>query len=188
MNIVLLCHERELAKKSNTGQLLLEHEGVSCRQVIWARKAPDAILLSDIGVRQCWLIYPLLEASGEQVNCVPESEHSSGDCRMPPSITEESTFILIDATWQQAQKMYNQSPYLHPLPRLELAREKPSEFRLRKNQKSSGLCTVECAIELLRLLGQAKSAGSLHNKFLTFMAQPRNVLTDERHSQYDKLP
>ncbi len=174
MEFILLCHARELAKKSNTGQLLLAQPELATRQIIWARKAPDTELLTTIATGNCWLLYPLADRPGKSLQCLPESyQQNAINDQLAESLGENPTVILIDATWQQAQKMVNQSPYLTDVARLSLSREAPSLFRLRRNQRRGGLCTVECAIELLYLAGRATSARTLHAQFLAFMAQPR---------------
>ena len=50
---------------------------------------------------------------------------------------------VIDSTWQQANKMLRQTPWLTQLPMLQLA-DTQSEFSLRRNQQS--LCTMESII------------------------------------------
>ncbi|MDN3640886.1 tRNA-uridine aminocarboxypropyltransferase [Simiduia curdlanivorans] len=173
MNIVLLCHERELLKPSNTGQLLHQCSGICARSVTWARKAPDLELLEAIAASRAYLVYPLLGASGQKLRCLEESEQRNTDNKLSVLLVENPVIVLIDATWQQAQKMFNQSPYLQHIPRLELSRERPSLFRLRRNQKKAGLCTVECAIELLRLCGERSVADQLEATFIHFMSLPR---------------
>ncbi|WP_390591618.1 tRNA-uridine aminocarboxypropyltransferase [Simiduia litorea] len=173
INFVLLCHERELQKKSNTGQLLAGCQGVSARTVIWARKAPDASLLADINDGKTCLVYPLLGTQGHKLTCLEERQQGDTYNRLAVLLPDNPVVVLIDATWQQAQKMFNQSPYLQNIPRLELARERPSQFRLRRNQKAYGLCTVECAIELLRLSGARAEANQLETNFVGFMSLPK---------------
>ncbi|UTA47018.1 DTW domain-containing protein [Simiduia sp. 21SJ11W-1] len=176
LEFILLCHERELAKKSNTGQLLMHFPAIRARQIIWARKAPDAALLTAIARQECWLVYPLLGMQGEAFDCVPESlQREPLENQLRARLGGPVKVILMDATWQQAQKMVNHSPYLADVPRLALVREGPSLFRLRRNQRPGGLCTVECAIELLFLAGQPQEARALHARFMEFMAQPRNL-------------
>jgi DTW domain-containing protein len=174
MEFVLLCHSRERVKKSNTGRLALQQPSLAARQIVWSRIEPDTQLLADINAGHCWLLYPVADTVGVRLNCVNEADQARACDRLTPLVGQKAKVILIDATWQQAQKMFNQSPYLHHLPRLELARESPSGFRLRRNQKPGGLCTVECIIELLYLNGQVNLAQHLHKSFEEFMAQPKN--------------
>nr|MDT0253699.1 DTW domain-containing protein [Endozoicomonas sp.] len=63
-------------------------------------------------------------------------------------------FIIIDATWQQARKMYRQSPYLQSLNLLSLNPDEPSIYSLRRNRHSQHLCTAEVAAQALEQLGE----------------------------------
>lgn len=49
--------------------------------------------------------------------------------------------------------MYRQSPYLQSLARVELQTEQDSAFRLRRNQRQGGLCTLECIAAVWQDLG-----------------------------------
>lgn len=139
MYITLLTHTTELNKTSNTGQLVLQQlaqqQSVVCERVIWQRKQPDANLLKRIDSMPSALLYPApCERSSLSLNEA-----------LPKHI------ILLDATWQQARKMYNHSTYLHGLGHIELTPQHISQYRLRRNQRDYGLCTSESVAELLRL-------------------------------------
>jgi DTW domain-containing protein YfiP len=138
MFITLLTHATELTKASNTGQLvvavLAQQNVVNSERVVWQRTQPCAQLLERINTMPSALLYP---APGNQA---PLALHKP----LPEHI------ILLDATWQQARKMYNHSPYLHALRHIELQPDTPSQYQLRRNQRESGLCTSECVAELLR--------------------------------------
>jgi DTW domain-containing protein YfiP len=58
------------------------------------------------------------------------------------------TFVLIDGTWAQARKIKNQNPILAALPRVGLAPDTPSNYRIRRQPRANCLSTVE-ATELL---------------------------------------
>lgn len=60
----------------------------------------------------------------------------------------EPTFVLIDGTWAQARKIKNQNPILAGLPRVALAPDRTSNYRIRKQPRPQCLSTVE-ATELL---------------------------------------
>ncbi|WP_345883756.1 DTW domain-containing protein [Shewanella algae] len=64
-----------------------------------------------------------------------------------------NSLVILDATWQEAGKMYRQSPYLQSLARVELQTEQDSAFRLRRNQRQGGLCTLECIAAVWQDLG-----------------------------------
>ena len=149
MLITLLTHATELDKHSNTGQLVmsvLAKQGrVNCQRVIWQRKLPDAGLLQRISTTASALVYPA---------------HNERE-PLPLSQGLPEHIILLDATWQQARKMYNHSPYLHDLGHIELKPEAPSQYQLRRNQREDGLCTSECVAELLRIKQQPELAERL---------------------------
>jgi DTW domain-containing protein YfiP len=77
--------------------------------------------------------------------------------------------IIIDGTWQEAQKIYNKSPYLQTLPRLKIAGAKKSIYSLRRNQKESGLCTAECAAEVLKVSGHLQQANEIEQQLVGFI-------------------
>lgn len=151
MQLVLLTHQREQGRPSNTGKLVnsvLEHQPkASVRTVIWQRKAPCEQLLAGIAAYEWALVYPGLGAQDSGLVL-------AGDNR-PQGL------ILLDATWQEAQKMYNQSPYLHDLTKILIQQEAASSYRLRRNQKDYGLCTAECISVLLGQIGLSLEAEDL---------------------------
>ena len=132
MKIFLLTHHKELHRKTNTGALAVELLGDVVELVVWERTQPNKKLLEAIEQGRIALLYP----------------HDESE------ILEDSTpydaYILIDSTWQEAQKIYNQSPYLHTLPCVKIETEKPSVYTLRRNQKAYGLCTAEIVVEVLK--------------------------------------
>jgi len=152
LHILLLTHAREVTKATNTGRLLENSKGVKISRIIWSRTQPDEVLLNLIEKGSVALLYP-------------ESEVGMVDTQQ---ISRCDTFIIIDATWQEARKIYNRSPYLHHLPRFALVNVQPSEFRLRRNQVAGGLCTAECAIALLRQNKRLGAADELQQRFVDF--------------------
>ena len=145
MNIYLLTHSRELRRKTNTGGLVKQVLGKQCSIFEWQRKQPSAELLQHIQDENIALLYPHADSQelGTQDNPF-------------------DSYILIDATWQEAQKMYNHSPYLHELTKASLKPDTPSIYSLRRNQKETGLCTAECVNALLNTDNNTKQANILH--------------------------
>ncbi len=146
MNIYLLTHQRELGRSSNTGKLVADVLQENCRVIIWDRVNPDTELLQRIKNEAVALLFP-----GEHSVNLEQSENIF------------DSYILLDATWQQAVKMYNHSPYLKHLPRLVIHQSAPSIYSLRRNQKEQGLCTAESAITLLKHHRQATVADKLES-------------------------
>lgn len=154
----LLVHERELRKPTNTGHLLLN--SISASEFdIWSRTEAPPALMSRLSSK-CY--QPLVLFPANQV-----SEQTTVLKKIPDGVTP--LFILLDATWQEAAKMYRKSPYLHDLPVLSLAGDIESRYPLRRNQKSGGLSTVEVGQLLLEELGEPQSAINLENYFHAFL-------------------
>ena len=66
--------------------------------------------------------------------------------------------ILLDATWELAQKMLHVSTNLQSLPRIGFTPERLSGFLVRKQPKPECFSTIEAAHELLRLLSTSDGA------------------------------
>lgn len=139
MKFILLTHSRELSKPTNTGQLI-QRVIADTLTIIWQRKQPDPDLLEIIQNDRVALVYP-----AEDTVAATELENFD-------------YFILIDSTWQEARKIYNHSPYLYDIPCVQISATQKSSYQLRRNQREGGLCTAECAIELLRQ-GRLDSGG-----------------------------
>lgn len=183
MKIILLTHERELNRASNTATLALNAYPTLCKRVLWARKAPDAWLMEHLSLGRTALLYPQTEestseesisrtqAANESPNVTPDPSSKlnpspAQGATLPQDATQEAvqktalklgkplnSLVILDATWQEAGKMYRQSPYLQSLARVELQAEQGSAFRLRRNQRQGGLCTLECIAAVWQDLG-----------------------------------
>ena len=167
MHIILLTHQREQCKKTNTGQLVLLQPDLKVTRIIWERANPDAGLLKLISMGCVFLLYPEQcstdSAGAEQTGVLCDWAQLRQDCH------DNACFIIIDSTWQEARKIYNRSPYLTDLPRVTLAPSKGSLFTLRRNQITGGLCTAESVIALLRMNQQNHLANKLETDFYTFV-------------------
>ena len=158
----LLMHENEQDKATNTGYLLAGSVPGG-HVATWRRKEPDQALLRLLSDPHYWpmLVFPSAYVRYQAADAVLDRADSMPQDKVP-------AFILIDATWQQARKMYNHSPYLHDLPVLDLGADCVSEYRLRRVRHEAHLCTVESAIEALHWLGETFAAEQLHTCFSLF--------------------
>ena len=143
MKIFLLTHQKELHRKTNTGALAVELLGDAVEVVVWERTRPDKKLLELIEQGGVALLYP---HEGSEV--------------LGEGIAYDA-YILIDSTWQEAQKIYNRSPYLHGLPCVKVETDVKSLYTLRRNQKVYGLCTAEIVVELLKSSSRFELAEAL---------------------------
>ncbi|MCV6627558.1 MAG: DTW domain-containing protein [Cellvibrionaceae bacterium] len=163
LRIHLVYHPRELLKRSNTGQLLQSALG-NCVAQTWQRG--QAIFAKQDNTPKI-LIYP--ERLARRYRGIEGKAH--------PQLTlpGEAELVLLDASWQDAQKIYNRSPELQQLPLLSLAAGQLSDmdcgpaFRLRRNQKPAGLATVQTAIALHLLAGHSAIAEALRRRYCAFL-------------------
>jgi len=63
-------------------------------------------------------------------------------------------FILLDATWAEARKMFRKSPYLDHLPVLSLQPDQISQYKLRRSRRNDHFCTSEVAAMCMSLAGE----------------------------------
>jgi DTW domain-containing protein YfiP len=90
------------------------------------------------------------------------------------SSSENTRFILLDGTWQEARSMFRKIPQLQQLPRLSLQASAPSVYTLRKDfgwkdrfsehASDTLLCTSEVAAELLQQSGNDEGASLLRRR------------------------
>ncbi len=88
-------------------------------------------------------------------------------------------FVLLDATWNEARKMFRKSPYLDRFPVLSLRPEQVSSYILRRSRRDDHFCTSEVAALCLDLAGDARAARALDatlDVFTHHYVQARNQL------------
>ncbi|MGB1239465.1 MAG: tRNA-uridine aminocarboxypropyltransferase [Pseudomonadales bacterium] len=146
MSIFLLTHPRECERPTNTGALALNLAQCDIHLIKWQRTQPCHTLLAAIDQGAIALLYP--GPASQHLTFAPSFEH----------------FIILDGTWQEAQKIYNKSPYLHTLPTLAIDSAAPSIYTLRRNQREAGLCTAETVEAVLRSKSLDAGADELHRR------------------------
>ena len=62
MTIILLTHERECNKNTNTGSLVLDVLGESAQIVVWNRVTPNPQLLKKIAEGSIALVFPSVDS------------------------------------------------------------------------------------------------------------------------------
>lgn len=169
--LVLLCHPTELARPTNTGQLVLDTLAAAPaqtawrgRQISWQRRVPDQALLDAINQRQYVLLFPSQHAVQLRFDAPLVPAQLAGG-KLPDGV------ILLDATWQQAQKMYNQSPYLQSLPHWQGSADYQSTFNLRRNQRQGAWCTAETVAlmwQAWQIAGASALSDALWHRFAEF--------------------
>ncbi len=154
--VCLLMADIEALKPSNTGWLIADVVADTFA-FEWTRTEVDAALLTLLADPQ-W--QPYLVFPGEFVappRLVTDSlleAHTKPDAKRP-------LFVLLDATWPEARKMFRKSPYLDHLPVLSLQAEQLSRYRLRRSKRDDHFCTSEVGALCLALAGESAAAQTL---------------------------
>ncbi|MCT6700675.1 tRNA-uridine aminocarboxypropyltransferase [Rheinheimera sp. 4Y26] len=177
LDIVLLTHSSEYQKSSNTGVLVqqaLMTGAIRVQRLLWSRVAPDVSLIKSLSEQYTVLVYPSAKAQPLNVDHWQlHWRHAEQHQQQLDGLQERRIqLILLDATWQLARKMYNQSPYLQHIPALRLESARPSEYVLRRNQTNDGWCTAETVVLLLKAFGLSSEALLLQSSFDSFNQRP----------------
>ena len=147
--VCLLMADIEPLKPSNTGWLVADVVPDTFA-FGWARTEVDPALMALLADPQ-W--QPFVVFPGEFV--APERVvHSAG---VDPS-AKRPLFILLDATWPEARKMFRKSPYLNTFPVLSLSAAHVSRYQLRRSRRDDHFCTSEVASLCLDLAGDHAAA------------------------------
>lgn len=154
--VCLIMAEHETLKPSNTGWLIADVLP-DTMAFGWARTTVDPALMKLLADPQwqAYLVFPGEFVAPERVITQLLSDTNADAENKRP------LFILLDATWQEARKIFRKSPYLNHLPVLSLTPEQLSRYRLRRAQKEDHLCTVEIAALCLSLAGETLAAQTL---------------------------
>lgn len=149
--VCLLMHDVEPLKPSNTGWLIADVVP-DTYAFTWQRTHVEPALLELLADPrwQPFVVFPGEYAEPERV--VAQVEPVAG---------KRPLFILLDATWTEARKMFRKSPYLSGLPVLSLQSELVSRYRLRRSTRSEHLCTAEVAALCLGLAGDGEAGLTL---------------------------
>jgi len=147
----LLMYDVEPLKPTNTGWLIADVIEET-HAYGWSRTEVDAelpALLND-PQWQPYIVFPGEFVASERV--VTEVKLEDG---------KRPLFILLDATWSEARKMFRKSPYLDHFPVLSLEPEQISRYRLRRSKRDDHFCTAEVAALCLELAEDNTAAGVL---------------------------
>ncbi len=188
--VCLLMADIEPLKPSNTGWLIADVVADTFA-FGWARTEVDPALLALLADPQ-WqpvLVFPGEFVAPERVvtDVVPMRSDTAAPARRP-------LFVLLDATWPEARKMFRKSPYLDRLPVLSLQPGQISRYRLRRSRRDDHFCTSEVAALCLELSGDLHAAHTLQvylDVFTHHYLQAKNQLPvdwqDDAHLRLQAL-
>jgi DTW domain-containing protein len=148
--VCLLMADVEPLKPSNTGWLIADVIADTFA-FGWARTETDPALLTLLSDPQWqgYVVFPGEYVAPERVvHTVQPPAALHGEAAKRP------LFILLDATWAEARKMFRKSPYLDHLPVLSLQPDQISHYKLRRSNRNDHFCTSEVAALCLSLAGE----------------------------------
>ena len=155
--VCLLMSDIEPLKPSNTGWLIADVVPDTFA-FLWARTEIAPGLLTLLADPQ-W--QPLVVFPGEFDDAARVVTRVAAAQPEHPASAPRPLLILLDATWQEARKMFRKSPYLNDLPVLSLAPEQVSRYTLRRSGRGDHFCTAEVAAMCLELTGDHHAAQTL---------------------------
>ena len=167
--VCLLMADIEPLKPTNTGWLVADVVADTFA-FGWARTEVDPALLALLADPR-W--QPVVVFPGEY------AAPSRVVHELPRDGAKRPLFILLDATWSEARKMFRKSPYLDPFPVLSLGPEQVSRYVLRRSRRDDHFCTSEVAALCLELAGETRAANVLEawlDVFTHHYVQARNQL------------
>ncbi|WP_197485501.1 tRNA-uridine aminocarboxypropyltransferase [Delftia sp. GW456-R20] len=171
----LLMHDAEPLKPSNTGWLIADVVEQT-HAFGWARTEADAGLLAllDDPQWQPYVVFPgeFVEPPQRVVHALP-APRAGAQAGTEPHPGRRPLFILLDATWPEARKMFRKSPYLDRFPVLSLHPDQVSQYRLRRSQREDHFCTSEVAALCLELTGDGgdRRAGRALESYLALFTE-----------------
>jgi len=152
--VCLIMCDIEPLKPSNTGWLIADVVP-DTRAFGWTRTSVDPALIALLADPQWqpYLVFPGEYVAPERLvyDVLPSTA----------TATKRPLFVLLDATWPEARKMFRKSPYLNHLPVLTLRPELISRYQLRRSRREDHFCTAEVAALCLTLAGEQHAADTL---------------------------
>jgi DTW domain-containing protein len=153
----LIMFDIEPLKPTNTGWLIADVVPDTFA-FGWARTAVDPALLALLADPQWqpYVVFPgeFVDPARVVTQMLPRTAQDGAPDKRP-------LFVLLDATWPEARKMFRKSPFLNHLPVLSLEPEQLSRYRLRRSTREDHFCTSEVAALCLELAGETHAAQTL---------------------------
>jgi len=155
----ILSSERELYRPSNTARLLKIINPESTQIFLWERTKSPEQLIKNINSDE-YEVFVLFPAENEELEQRKVQFDASG--KIP-------AFIILDGTWKEARKIFRKSDFLNRLPIISIEANRASNYDLRRGAAQGNLCTIEAAIEILKMNGEmdpARVVDGYYNLFL----------------------
>ena len=155
----ILSSEREFYRPSNTARLIQLINPDSTEIFQWERTKIPTELIKTIGMEDCttFVVFP---AENEELE----------KRKVQFELTEKiPAFIILDGTWKEARRIFRKSDFLKGLPIVSIEPNYTSNYDLRRGAAEGNLCTIEAAIELLKMNGEMDSSQVMDDYYDLFL-------------------
>lgn len=168
--IWILSTEKEFYRPSNTARILKLVNPESTEIYLWERTKNPEELIKNIkqDIYDVYVVFPDESRDVKSAECI----HNYAN-KVP-------AFILLDGTWKEAKKILRRSEYLKELPRISLSVDFKSEYNLRRGVVEGNLCTIEAAIEVLKLNNDLENTILIKRAFDLFLGGFKAGLTAKK--------
>ena len=144
----ILSSEREFYRPSNTARLIKLINPDSTEIFQWERTKIPTGLIKNIG-KEDYTTFVVFPAENKELE--KRKVHFELTEKIP-------AFIILDGTWKEARKIFRKSDFLKELPIVSIEPNYASDYDLRRGAAVGNLCTIEAAIEILKMNGEMDSS------------------------------
>lgn len=155
----VLSSEREIYRPSNTARLLKSVNPASTEIFLWERTKKPVELIKNI-IMEKYSTFVLFPTEN------PELDKREKEFEITEKIP---AFIILDGTWKEARKIFRKSDFLKGLPKITIKPSCASKYDLRRGSTQGNLCTIEAAIETLRMNQEIEIAGTIEEYYKLFL-------------------
>lgn len=165
---VILLHPKESRKAINTGRMAFLQ--LTNALLLTAQSFDDHPVLQTLlqnPQKRCYLLFP-----GPDALDIADWERTEG------TQSHDDVFIILDATWAMARKMYRQSRCLQALPQVMFRPQQPSQFVIRKQPHPDCFSTIETIHHIIEVMG-THPAGEHHRLLRVFQTMVQKQIDYE---------
>ena len=155
----ILSSERELYRPSNTARLLKLINPDSTEVFLWERtKSPEQLIAKiNSNKYRTYVLFPTENEELENRKVIFERTD------------EIPSFLILDGTWKEARKIFRKCEFLKCLPIVSIEPNFASKYDLRRGAADGNLCTIEAAIEILKMNGEISTSQVIENYYNLFL-------------------
>jgi len=155
----ILSSEREFYRPSNTARLLKLINPDSTEIFLWERTKSPEQLIKNISMEK-YTAFVLFPTENEEL------ENRKVQFELTDKIP---AFIILDGTWKEARRIFRKSDFLKGLPIVSIEPNYTSNYDLRRGAAEGNLCTIEAAIEILKMNGEMETSQVMDDYYNLFL-------------------